>query len=540
MSTNNRLMLRMLWKKYCFLGCCLGWCLGFSLGGIVQIGSVDGQVERAQLGKRLQRFEVAWETATEPQRQQASDPMQVAVTRFFGMQLSSAASKLDEAWLIVRGQKSTDWEKFCLPFFVSVERQVIADPNDSLKISLTRFYDADAIKELNELDGSQNTLLLTLFAPRSIGSSNHQNDDGSDDNKVYQAQFPIAAVIDGLKIPVADVVAQLGWQRTDYQLQATLIGADQQRFDLLPQMVSFIPDWDVHLNTISSKLDDEAIDLSDTVKATLKSHQEIFRQVTAGEVQETDYPIARMLNFCESILEAPLQATQTIAAGATTNDIWLTLRRKRKQVPVRVRAPQIVPVDPAATDIQNQVDNRSLPVLVLLHGAGGSENMFFETYGAGRTVSMGLERGWLVVAPRQGFVAGVGGLAFDTPEILDELEAFFPIDRDRVFVVGHSMGAGQTIRQLSLYPHVAIAAAAIGGGSPIHQPRNPNEAKEVAWFVSAGELDFGRRGAEGLKNSLQRAEIRPENLNFKIYPGIEHMVIVQASLDDMFEFFDRQ
>ncbi len=33
-----------------------------------------------------------------------------------------------------------------------------------------------------------------------------------------------------------------------------------------------------------------------------------------------------------------------------------------------------------------------------MHGAGGSENMFFETYGAGRLVDLAVERGWGVIS----------------------------------------------------------------------------------------------------------------------------------------------
>jgi acetyl esterase/lipase len=57
----------------------------------------------------------------------------------------------------------------------------------------------------------------------------------------------------------------------------------------------------------------------------------------------------------------------------------------------------------------------------------------------------------------------------------------------------------------------------------------------VPWFVGAGEADFGRRGAEGLAARLAAAGTRVER---KLYPDVEHMVVVQAALDDVFAFLD--
>ena len=46
---------------------------------------------------------------------------------------------------------------------------------------------------------------------------------------------------------------------------------------------------------------------------------------------------------------------------------------------------------------------KPLPLVIALHGAGGSENMFFDAYGNGKIVDLCRKRGWLLVAPRLSF-----------------------------------------------------------------------------------------------------------------------------------------
>ena len=169
-----------------------------------------------------------------------------------------------------------------------------------------------------------------------------------------------------------------------------------------------------------------------------------------------------------------------------------------------------------------------LPVLFLHHGAGGSENMFFDTCGAGRAATLGVERGWLVVAPRQGLF----GLPLDVAAMLDVLGDSFDIDRTRVFLVGHSMGAGQVAKQVGLHPEGVAAAVALGGGAAAPAGE---KAKQVPWFVAAGAADFGRPGAAALAKRLEAAGA---TVDFRDYPDVEHMVIVQAALDDVFQFLD--
>jgi predicted peptidase len=173
--------------------------------------------------------------------------------------------------------------------------------------------------------------------------------------------------------------------------------------------------------------------------------------------------------------------------------------------------------------------NKPVPIVVALHGAGGSENLFFEGYGGGRIVTECRKRGWLLVAPRGGL--GLGGPP-PVPALLDQLAKRYPLDPKRVFLVGHSMGAMQTIDLIQKHPGKFAAAAALGGGGTV---RDAKAFAELPLFVGVGEKDTV---ALTMSRALNKALAGAKKLTYTEYPRIEHMVIVREALPDVFELFD--
>ena len=64
---------------------------------------------------------------------------------------------------------------------------------------------------------------------------------------------------------------------------------------------------------------------------------------------------------------------------------------------------------------------------------------------------------------------------------------------------------------------------------------NAERVQSIHWFVGAGDQDFGRSGATQLHKSLEAAGVQSE---YHDYRDVEHMVIVQAAIDDVFRFLD--
>jgi len=220
----------------------------------------------------------------------------------------------------------------------------------------------------------------------------------------------------------------------------------------------------------------------------------------------------------------PDVSLSSLIDNSTSRQFWFHLANDEGNQVVRMFVP-------TRTDGDSGNGTKTYPVVFALHGAGGSENMFFETYGAGRLIELANEKQWIVVAPRQNILAGKLGL--NVAQILDELSSFVPVDRNRVAIVGHSMGAAQTIAQACSHPDAIQAVVAMGGGGRVVR----SEAlTKVPFFVAAGSRDFGRPGATALAEQLRQAECE---VVYRDYDNVEHMVIVQAALDDATNFIEK-
>jgi predicted esterase len=456
---------------------------------------VYAQVERSELGKRLRRFEEAWQTADDPLRIRSTPPMQAAVQKFFSFDLKAAGGKLDEAWFAVRSsQPPSSWERGVISFGVRVSPLVCDSELTDVNCSLQPFYDSRP-----DLPGTAR-VRYSIVTPEAVILSKQEFswDDATRENGVS---------LNLKELPPGD-----------FQIKVS-VHLDTESVNLLPTMVSRVDQLERRLNNLEKQSNDRTQFQIDSIRATVGNQVSQLRALADEQTPETDLPASQLLSVCESIMEHKDNPQEILLRLAGEQDLWMSLAKGRLEVPVRLRAP--------ATPI---VEGRRLPVLMLFHGAGGSENMFFETYGAGDAVREGLKRGWLVVAPRQNLL----GISLDCAQMLDALEELFPIDRNNVFLLGHSMGAAQVVRQVRSHPELPRAAVALGGGN---RPFQAERISTVPWFIAAGELDFGRKGATALTKALQ--ENAGKHIVYKEYPNVEHMVIVQAALPDAFAFFDQ-
>ncbi|MEI7658015.1 MAG: PHB depolymerase family esterase [Phycisphaerae bacterium] len=129
---------------------------------------------------------------------------------------------------------------------------------------------------------------------------------------------------------------------------------------------------------------------------------------------------------------------------------WTTVQAGTTAIPCWFDAP------PAASR------HAPMPLLIVLHGAGGDESMFLHGYGQGGLVKAAVAKGWVVVSP--GTTAMMGSAAA-TKAVVKAATAMYGIDPERIYVAGHSMGGAATSMIARRSRDVIAAAVCFAGGS---------------------------------------------------------------------------
>ncbi len=456
-------------------------------------GVVAAQEGRYELGRRLRSFEIALADAHSAEALQRATPyLNDAVRDFFSMRWSEAAAALDMA-------------RFSL---ISAER-----PSRELRWAAS--LSATPNTFLLDLESNEVGLTITPFynvagePPKKLKIEVVLEDD--DRKPAARVEFAPETV------PYRDLLP-LGIRREgDYVLTA-VAAVDGQRVTIAQHRLSLAQKLKPRLQALRDGLRMLPEKPRNTQRATLEDYVAALATLAHGGQLETAVRAVHLLKEAELLLAAEQKEAKYFGRGRS-GDFWLTLAQPTGNARVRLYAPD------AARD------GRPLPLVIALHGAGGSENMFFDAYGNGKIVELCRRRGWLVVSPAATFF----GFGLSAPKIIDEIDSLYPVDRTQVLVVGHSMGAGHAIRTAELLTAPPRAVAALGGGSRLRQPER---LRSIAVFVAAGSNDFLLDQAKSLAAALRQAGADP--VEFREYPNVEHLGIVQLALDDVFAFFDKQ
>ena len=103
-------------------------------------------------------------------------------------------------------------------------------------------------------------------------------------------------------------------------------------------------------------------------------------------------------------------------------------------------------------------------LLLALHGAGGEPDMFIDAYGQGVIADLALANRLVLVSPATGpFVTSAE--PFDS--VVAMVRRLVPLDSSRVYVLGHSMGAGAAAQLAQQRPQQIAAVACLAGGRPV-------------------------------------------------------------------------
>jgi esterase/lipase len=175
------------------------------------------------------------------------------------------------------------------------------------------------------------------------------------------------------------------------------------------------------------------------------------------------------------------------------------------------------------------------PLIVYLHGFANSyDEAFYEPAGL---IDEADRQGYLVAAPLERgdyFYKDQGDM--DVLEVLHDVERHYKVDRDRIYLMGHSMGGYGTNNVSTHHPDLFAAVAPAEGTDSIDLAAN---LRNIPWFETSAEedLDAGAQDAHKMYSALSDAGYDATLLvyDFKIH---EYSSIYDH-LPDLFRFFAR-
>jgi predicted esterase len=438
---------------------------------------------RYELGQRLRMFERALaKNHDEKAIKRAIPPVKDVTPAFFAGRFGDAAAILDKARLTLKDEKPDAaklWASSCrfvLPTRVGIPKE------GKIKARIVQFYKPP------------------VAAPKEYRVGYSMSRPGGGFGGGVASHPPNLS--SGITVKWKDM------PEGDFPVTLTIRSGEKVAFRSV-QTLSLINNLDARLKKLEKS---DALGKKTITSATLAHHLDILKKLAKGDTLEADYPGHRLLVEAEDIA-AGKWATEPRKPG----QYWLALPGVDGS-PVRVFVPE------------QAKKGKPLPVVVALHGAGGSENMFFDAYGNGLVVELARKRGWFVVATRSPLAFLSSGP--DVPAVLDALAKTYPIDTKKAFLVGHSMGAAQVVSLAGRKPERFAAVAALGGGGSFKETEG---MKKLRFYVGVGEHDFALKSAKALAGRIEKAGAK---VTFKSWPHLEHLTIVQMALPEAFKMFD--
>jgi predicted peptidase len=192
------------------------------------------------------------------------------------------------------------------------------------------------------------------------------------------------------------------------------------------------------------------------------------------------------------------------------------------------------------------------PLVIALHGLGGNEDSFFDFYDRA-PVTLAETHGFLMAAPLgyrvDGFYGATMGGAPDAAtrrrlelseqdvlEVVRRMRGHYNVDPDRIYLIGHSMGAIGTWHLGAKHPGLW---AALGTFSGTGSPASVERMKGIPQIVVHGDAD-PTVNVSGSRNMVAEMKRLGMDVTYIEVPGGNHSDVVVPNLPKVFEFLAAQ
>lgn len=194
------------------------------------------------------------------------------------------------------------------------------------------------------------------------------------------------------------------------------------------------------------------------------------------------------------------------------------------EVTTHVRLPYLLAL-PKGYEADQQ---KQWPVVVFLHGAGerGANLEKLKAWGPPRMLAEGHDLGAIVVSPQcpanSWWTSQVPALS----KLLDEIEAKYRVDRDRIYLTGLSMGGYGTFAWGGEEPERFAALLPICGGGDLIEGRRIGQSGVPIWIFHGTDdhvvpVEESNAMYERIRDA--RGGEGAENVQLTLFEGVDHL-----------------
>jgi poly(3-hydroxybutyrate) depolymerase len=266
-----------------------------------------------------------------------------------------------------------------------------------------------------------------------------------------------------------------------------------------------------------------------------------MRNINRGKIALGSFDAPKELAKAEAALTSLKSGKDPFADRTGDMERHYLLDSAGEILPYRVYVPQAYQGD------------KSLPLVVALHGLGATQDSMFDGY-ARQVPKMAEQHGFLVVAPLGYRVDGGYGAALfraandpavtrkselseaDVMRVLELMKKNYRVDESRIYLMGHSMGAIGTWYLGAKYPGIWAALAPFAGAGA---PATLEKMKDIPQIVVHGDADMTVpvAGSRAMVEMMKKLGVEHEYIEV---PGGDHNGVVAPNIPAVFDFFVKQ
>lgn len=298
-------------------------------------------------------------------------------------------------------------------------------------------------------------------------------------------------------------------------------------------MIEVRKNLDARLADLDARLARLTGELAETFAVDVRYPADFIRKVNQGLIEPGEFDVGGELDAAENVLRSIERGRHPFA-------------RRTGHIKRHYFFADAGEIMPYHLYVPGGYTGRSpLPLVVALHGRGGNEDLLFKL----KTLSaLAEERGYLIVAPLGYRVDGrYGAGTSDDPAVqrrraLSEADVMnvvelvrkeYRVDEGRIYLLGHSMGAGGAWHLGAKYPDRWAALACFAGSA---NPEAEARMKDLPQFVVHGTADASVAVA---RSRAMVAEMKRLGIVYEYVevPGGDHTDVVEPNLRAAFDFF---